>query len=90
MRREINDDNLYPEGAIISAKVNPSLKLLIMKYRQRIYYCSAVDHPEQNTFAYFERELVRPPGNQEVKFRSVKSSSNNYVFREETMGYFNS
>lgn len=88
MRREINDDNLYPEGAIISAKVNPSLKLTIMKYRQRIYYCAAVDHPDQNNFAYFERELIRPPGNQEVRFLPVKSTDKNYVFREEDMGYF--
>ncbi|HTH55846.1 MAG TPA: hypothetical protein VL728_07345 [Cyclobacteriaceae bacterium] len=60
MRNEINDDNIYKEGTIISAKTAPEVKLLIMKYRQRIYYCSALDHPEQNNFAYFERELIPP------------------------------
>lgn len=85
MRREINDDNLYPEGTVISAKVNPSLQLVITSYRQRIYYCSAVDHPEQKGFAYFERELVRPLGNQEVKFLPVKGADKNYVLREKTL-----
>jgi len=83
MRAEINDDNFYPEGAVVSAKVNPSLQLVIMKYRQRIYYCSAVDHPELNNFAYFERELVPPRGHQEVRFTPLKGVAKNYVLREE-------
>ena len=60
MRDEINDDNIYREGTIISAKAAPEVKLVITKYRQRIYYCSALGHPEQNNFAYFERELIPP------------------------------
>lgn len=60
MRDEINNDNIYKEGSFIYAKVDPELKLVIVKYKQRIYYCAAVDHPEQNNFAYFERELIPP------------------------------
>jgi hypothetical protein len=60
MRREINDDNLYKEGTIICAKIEPTLKLLITKYNQRIYYCTVVGHPDQNNLAYFESELMLP------------------------------
>ena len=60
MRDEINNDNIYKEGTVICAKSDPDLKLVILKYHQRIYYCAAVDHPERNNFAYFERELIPP------------------------------
>jgi len=60
MRDEINNDNIYKEGKVIYAKADPQLKLVILKYKQRIYYCTAVDHPEQNNFVYFERELIPP------------------------------
>jgi hypothetical protein len=60
MRNEINNDNLYQEGSIICAKIEPALKLLITRYRQRIYYCTVVGHPDQNNLAYFESELVAP------------------------------
>jgi len=84
MRKEIKDDNLYQEGSVISAKVNPSLELMIMKYRQRIYYCSVVDHPELNNFAYFEKELI-PPGEQQVLFSKLPTDADkNYIFREKT------
>lgn len=53
-------DNRYEEGSIISAKANPEVKLLIIKYLQRIYYCVEVNHPEQKQLVYFERELVSP------------------------------
>ncbi len=60
MKNEINNDNLYKEGSFIYARIDPTLKLIINKYRQRIYYCSVVGHPEQNNFAYFEKELILP------------------------------
>ena len=83
MRTEINNDNLYPEGTVISAKIDPGLKLTIMKYRQRIYYCSVVNHPELNKFAYFERELI-PPSEQQVQFSKLPiDADKNYVFREK-------
>ena len=84
MRREINDDNLYAEGTVISAKVDPALKLTIIKYRQRIYYCSVVGHPEQNKFAYFEKELI-PPIAQQVQFMKLLTDPDkNFVFRVKT------
>jgi hypothetical protein len=84
MRREINDDNLYAEGTVISAKVDPALKLTIMKYRQRIYYCSVVDHPEQNKFTYFEKELIPPTGQQVLFWKLPTDTEKNYVLRAKT------
>ena len=60
MNDRIIQDNIYKAGTIITAKVDPLLKLKIERYYQRIYYCSVVDAPEQKHFAYFERELVPP------------------------------
>ena len=62
MKTEVNDDNLYKEGMVISTRIDPTLKLLITKYRQRIYYCTVVGHPEQNNLAYFESELMMTGG----------------------------
>jgi hypothetical protein len=62
MSYRTNTDNIYPEGTPITAKVDPSLKLIITKYYQRIYYCNVVDQPEKKQLAYFERELIAPAG----------------------------
>lgn len=62
MSYTLNSDNIYAVGTLISAKVNPSLKLKIMNYRQRIYYCAVISDEDGKQFAYYERELV-PPGN---------------------------
>lgn len=53
-------DNIYPEGAIITASENPSLSLKIMKYYQRIYYCAVIGDEERKQLVYFERELIPP------------------------------
>ncbi|GHN02390.1 hypothetical protein WSM22_38790 [Cytophagales bacterium WSM2-2] len=85
MRREINDDNLYKEGTIVSAKVDPSRKLVIMRYRQRIYYCAVVDHPDQNDYAYFEKELIPPTiADNVVQYSPVPAApltGENFVFK---------
>lgn len=56
-------DNIYPAGTLITAKVNPSLPLIIVRYYQRIYYCAVVGNPDHKHFAYFERELTPPATN---------------------------
>ena len=61
MRDRNQKDNVYEEGSFITAKENPSLKLIITKYCQRIYYCSAVDDREGRQYAYFESNLIVPP-----------------------------
>ena len=62
MSYRVNSDNVYAEGTQIIAKANPSLKLKIMNYRKRTYYCAVIGDEDGKQFAYYERELV-PPGN---------------------------
>jgi len=56
----LSNDNIYPAGSLITAKVNPSLQLIIARYYQRIYYCAVVGDADHKHFAYFERELIAP------------------------------
>ena len=60
MSYRTNSDNIYEEGIFITAKENPSSKLKIMKYYQRIYYCAVVGDEGRKQLAYFERELISP------------------------------
>lgn len=60
MGNRVINDNLYQEGSFITAKVHPDIRLVIMKYNQRIYYCAIVGHPEQKQLVYFELELIDP------------------------------
>jgi hypothetical protein len=53
-------DNIYKEGTFITAKVDSERKLIINRYLGRIYYCKAVNDPNGQLFAYFERELIAP------------------------------
>ena len=62
MRDPITDDNKYPAGTLIFAKVEPLVKLVIDAYKSRIYYCAVVGHHEKRQIAYFERELIDPHG----------------------------
>jgi hypothetical protein len=55
-----SNDNIYAEGEILSAKASPSVKLKVMSYNQRIYYCAIVGDPSKKQLAYFERELLPP------------------------------
>jgi len=61
MKDSLNNDNKYAVGTLVYAHAFPEQKLVIDAYKQRIYYCAVVDHPELKQYAYFERELV-PPG----------------------------
>ncbi|HEY3405374.1 MAG TPA: hypothetical protein VGK59_18440 [Ohtaekwangia sp.] len=60
MSYRTNSDNIYPEGILIEAKENPALRLRIVKYYQRIYYCAVVGDEDRKQLAYFERELIPP------------------------------
>ena len=60
MSYRTNTDNTYPEGTTIAAKANPSRKLKIMKYYQRIYYCAVIGDERGKHLVYFERELIPP------------------------------
>ena len=60
MRYRPNFDNTFQEGTVITAKSDPGVKLVIMKYYQRIYYCSVVGDANHKPLTYFERELIPP------------------------------
>lgn len=51
-------ENKYKKGEVVFAKVAPKLRLIVAAYKDRIYYCSIEDEPENRHLAYFERELV--------------------------------
>jgi hypothetical protein len=62
-----NQDNIYPEGTILSAKISPSVKLKVMSYNQRIYYCCVVGQEDKRPLAYFERELMPPQATEKLE-----------------------
>ena len=51
-------ENKYKEGQVVYAKVNPSLKLVIRRYVDDIYYCKVQEAPDRKELVYFERELM--------------------------------
>ena len=51
-------ENKFKEGEEVYAKVNPSLKLIIRRYVDRIYYCKIKKNPAQKELVYFEREIM--------------------------------
>lgn len=57
-----NDDNIYKVGATVTTKSNPDLKLMIMRYYHRTYYCVDVNDAGGKQVSYFERELSLPAG----------------------------
>jgi hypothetical protein len=63
MSMKVSNDNIYPIGTVITAKENPSLKLVIKSYNQRIYYCGVESDPARKHLVYFERELTPPTPN---------------------------
>lgn len=51
-------ENKYKEGEEVYAKVNPSRKLIVRRYVDRIYYCKIKKDPTLKEVVYFERELM--------------------------------
>lgn len=60
MRTQTNTDNIFDLGTHVSAKAIPTVKLVIVKYYQRIYYCAELNDPSSKHLAYFENELNPP------------------------------
>lgn len=58
--------NKYNPGDVVYAKVNPSLKLVIRRYIDQIYFCKVQEDPERKELVYFERELVEDPVIEEI------------------------
>lgn len=54
----LSNDNIYPVGSSVVAKLAPGTPLIIDQYYQRIYYCAFAEHPEMKHLAYYEHELI--------------------------------
>ena len=50
--------NKYKEGEVVYARVYPTIKLIIRRYVDRIYYCNIAEAPQKKDLVYFERELM--------------------------------
>lgn len=61
MKAPINNDNIYKTGTTIYARENPKVKLFILDYKSRIYYCNVADVEGGAVLAYYERELINQP-----------------------------
>ena len=51
-------ENKYKEGDVVCAKETPTLKLVVRRYVDRIYYCKVKDDTTAKELVYFERELI--------------------------------
>ncbi|WP_417612308.1 hypothetical protein [Owenweeksia hongkongensis] len=51
-------ENIYKEGQVVHAKVNPTQKLVIRRYVDRIYYCKVQNDLSHKELVYFEREIA--------------------------------
>ncbi|MFZ9047124.1 MAG: hypothetical protein ACO2ZZ_14820 [Cyclobacteriaceae bacterium] len=51
-------ENKYKEGDVVFAKIEPTQKLIIRRYVDRIYYCKVVGDQNTKEVVYFERELT--------------------------------
>lgn len=51
-------ENKYKSGEIVSERIRPSLKLVVNRYVNGIYYCWIQERDSKKELVYFERELV--------------------------------
>lgn len=51
-------ENKFKQGEVVYAKTKLSVKLVIRRYIDRMYYCTVQENPQQREEVYFERELV--------------------------------
>ncbi len=65
MKAPINSDNIYKVGMIIYARQSPGVKLIIMAYKERTYYCQVAGVEGGTTTVYFEWELMAPIGHKQ-------------------------
>jgi hypothetical protein len=52
------EQNKHQENDEVYAKVHPSVKLIVRRYIDRVYYCKIASAPERKELVYFERELM--------------------------------
>jgi len=52
-------ENKYKSGEIVSERVRPSMKLMVNRYANGIYYCFIQDRNSKKELVYLEWELKR-------------------------------
>lgn len=52
-------ENKFKAGETVVAKINSTLKLVIRRYIDEIYYCKIQHDPLLKELVYFERELIK-------------------------------
>jgi hypothetical protein len=53
-------ENIFPEQSTVRLRATPSVTLLVVRYMQRIYFCTATKTPFGKQTPYFECELLAP------------------------------
>ena len=54
------NDNIYKTGSVVTAKKDPNVKLVIMKYIHQTYYCAVVGNAVVSRLNYREKDLIPP------------------------------
>ena len=51
-------ENKYKSGEIVSERIRPTMKLIVNRYVNGIYYCFIQERNTKKELVYLERELV--------------------------------
>jgi len=51
-------ENKYKEGSVVYDLKNPTLKMIIRRYLDRIYYCQTEVQLDKPDMVFFEREIT--------------------------------
>ena len=52
-------ENKFPEGMVVTTKTEPSVKMIINTYMDRVYFCVRVGDRTGKELPCFERELQK-------------------------------
>jgi len=50
--------NIYKQGDAVHPISDPTLKLIIRRYADRVYYCQNPKDSSRTELAFFEREII--------------------------------
>jgi uncharacterized protein YodC (DUF2158 family) len=51
-------ENKYKNGEVVIERIRPTLKLMVSRYVNGIYYCLIQERDSKKELVYLERELV--------------------------------
>lgn len=51
-------DNKYKEGSVVHAVANPTQKLIVRRYVDRVYYCKIAKDLKAKELVFFEWEIA--------------------------------